>query len=110
MENITEGDVLKREKRRFFYFYEISNFSFVNYMKNYKADEKKDILANAHLTLNLVFSFVNVNRVSLCTNENPIFAFFNPPYGSSVQCSYHPNLTIIFDPFHPNTTRLSFFH
>ena len=31
------------------------------------------------------FSFVNVHRISLCTNENPIFVFFNLPYYTLTQ-------------------------
>ena len=41
----------KREKKRFFDFYEISDFALVNYIWNitiYKADEKKHIFVNAH--------------------------------------------------------------
>ena len=52
----------------------------------YMADEKKDIFANAHFTFHLkktkggvVFSFANVNRISLFKIDNPIFVFFSPP-------------------------------
>ena len=42
----------------------------------------------------VVFRFVNVNRISLCTNENPIFVFFNPTY-YWVSTRFPPHYSVI---------------
>ena len=57
-------------------------------MTIYKADEKKTYFRKCSLPYRVkmkskkigAFSFVNVNRISVCTNKIPDFWFFSPPY------------------------------